>query len=84
MRIVIGVNRGGGVGLASGLFQSLLESGVDLTDQMMPLEKIETGDDTHVHGGDDDRSNSCDARRVADIRPAPYRTTPHAGTNPAS
>jgi hypothetical protein len=80
VRIVISVNGGGGVGLASGLFQSLLESGIDLTDKMMPLDEIETGDNTHVHGGDDQSGNSGDAHRVTDIRPAPYRITRHAGT----
>ena len=80
MGIVVVVNGGRGIGLTSGLFQSLLQPGIDLTDKMMPLDKIKSGDNTHVHGGDDHGGNSGDTRRVADIGPTPYRITRHAGT----
>ena len=45
MGIVVVVDGSGGDRLAGGLVQSLIEPSVDLGDQSMPIDDIETDDD---------------------------------------
>jgi hypothetical protein len=59
----------------------LLQPGIDLLDKVVPFDKVEAGDDAHVHCRDDHRRRPRDADCVAHIRFAPLLKSLHAGTN---
>ena len=81
MRVVVVVDGPGGGGLADGLGQPLLQPGIDLPDEAVPIDDVEAGDDADVHGPDDHRRRRRDAGGMGHIRSAPLRKSLHAGTN---
>ena len=67
-------------GLPDGLDQSLLQSGVDLPHEAVPIDDVEAGDDADVHGPDDHRGHDRHPGGMGHIRSAPEWAGLHAGT----
>ena len=80
MCVVVVVDGSGGGGVAGGLEQSLLQPGVDLPHETVPIDDVEAGDDAYVHGPDDHRGHHRHAGGMGDIRSAPKWAGLHAGT----
>ena len=67
-------------GLTGGLVQSLLQPGIDLPDETVPVDDVEGGDDADVHGRDDHRGHGGHTRPRGPHTVPATSASLHAGT----
>ncbi len=80
MRVVVVVDGPGGGGLPDGLVQPLLQPGIDLPDEAVPVDDVEAGDDADVHCPDDHRGHDGHPGGMGHVGSRHCGAGLHAGT----